>query len=140
MRGRSHDQADDKLGQLGPVSGLEKPAQVVPPSAGGGRGREGGVRAAARELGISRTDARRAVHRVHRIAPAVREALRDMPEIADNGAELDALATLPAEQQVDDGTRHGVAGDAPGFNHYEKFRCRVAAGAAASNNRLKLRL
>jgi hypothetical protein len=98
--GRSHDQADDKLGQVGPVSELHKAAQAVPPPAGGGRGREGGVRAAARELGISRTDARRAVHRVHRIAPAVREALRDMPEIADNGAELDALAALPAEPQA----------------------------------------
>jgi ParB family chromosome partitioning protein len=98
--GRSHDHADDKLGQVGPVSELDKAAQAVPPPAGGGRGREGGVRAAALELGISRTDARRAVHRVHRIAPAVREALRDMPEIADNGAELDALAALPAEQQA----------------------------------------
>ena len=97
---RSHDQADHKLGQLGPVSELDEAAQAVPPPAGGGRGREGGVRAAARELGISRTDARRAVHRVHRIGGAVREALRDMPEIADNGAELDALAALPAEQQA----------------------------------------
>jgi len=79
---------------------LDKAAQAVQPAAQGGRGREGGVRAAARELGISRTDARRAVHRVHRIGPAVREALRVMPEIADNGAELDALAALPAEQQA----------------------------------------
>ena len=30
----------------------------------------------------------------------MRDALRDMPEIAHNGAELDALATLPAEQQA----------------------------------------
>src|SRR5271169_949916 len=74
------------------------PATQLP--ARGGRGREGGVRAAARELGISRTDAQRAVHRVHRIAPGVRNALRDMPEIADNGVELDALAALPAEQQA----------------------------------------
>jgi hypothetical protein len=79
---------------------LDKAARAVPPHAGGGRGREGGVRAAAREFGISRTDARRAAHRAHSIAPAVREALRDMPEIADNGAELDALAALPAEQQA----------------------------------------
>lgn len=42
----------------------------------------------------------RAVQRVDRIAPAVREALRDIPEIADNGVELDALAALPAEQQA----------------------------------------
>ena len=98
--GRPCGHADDKLGQVGPVSELDKAAQSVPPPAGGGRGREGGVRAAARELGISRTDARRALHRVNRIGRAVREALRDMPEVADNGAELDALAALPAEQQA----------------------------------------
>jgi ParB-like nuclease domain len=90
--GRSGDQADDKPDQVGPVS------ELIP--ARGGRGREGSVRAAARELGISRTDALRAVQRVDRIAPAVREALRDIPEIADNGVELDALAALPAEQQA----------------------------------------
>jgi hypothetical protein len=98
--GRPCGQAGDKLGQVGSVSELGKAAQATRSPARGGRGREGGVRAAARELGISRTDARRAVHRVHRIAPAVREALRDMPETADNGAELDALAALPAEQQA----------------------------------------
>jgi hypothetical protein len=90
--GASCDQDDDKLDQVGPVS------ELIP--ARGERGREGGVRAAARELGISQTDARRAVHRVHRIAPGVRDALRDMPEIADNGVELDALAALSAEQQA----------------------------------------
>jgi hypothetical protein len=42
----------------------------------------------------------RAVQRVDRIAPSVREALRDIPEIAGNGVELDALAALPAEQQA----------------------------------------
>src|SRR6516165_10184118 len=90
--GTSCDQADDKLDQVGPVS------EVIP--ARDGRGREGGVRAAARELGISRTGALRAVQRVDRISPAVREVLREIPEIADNGVELDALAALPAEQQA----------------------------------------
>ena len=98
--GRPSDQADDKLGQVGSVCEMDRAAQAARPRAQGGRGREGGVRAAARELGISRTDAQRAVHRVQRIGGAVREALRDMPEIADNGAELDALAALPAEQQA----------------------------------------
>ena len=97
---RRCDRADDKLGHVGPVSELDKAAQAVRVPARGGRGREGGVRAAARELGISRTNARRAVHRVHRIAPAVRNALLDMPGIADNGVELDALAGLPTEQQA----------------------------------------
>ena len=94
------DRADDKLGQVGSVSEPDKVAQIAQVRAQGGRGRAGGVRAAARELGISQTDARRAVHRVHRIAPGVRDALRDMPEIADNGVELDALAALSAEQQA----------------------------------------
>jgi hypothetical protein len=98
--GRPCAHAGDKLGQVGAVSELDKAARAVPPPARGGRGREGGVRVAARELGISQTDARRAVHRVHRIGPALREVLRDMPEIADNGAELDALAALPEEQQA----------------------------------------
>ena len=98
--GEPCDQAADKLGQVGPVSELDKAAPATQLPARGGRGREGGVRVAARELGISRTDAQRAVHRVHRIAPGVRNALRDMPEIADNGVELDALAALPAEQQA----------------------------------------
>jgi len=92
VAGASCDQADDKLDQVGPVS------ELIP--ARGERGREGGVRAAARELGISRTEALRAVQRVDRISPAVREALRDIPEIADNGVELDALAALSAEQQA----------------------------------------
>src|SRR6516225_9338658 len=95
--GEPCDRADDKLDQVGPVSGVYRVAQMAQLSAPGGRGREGGLRAAAHELGISRTDARRAVHRVDRIAPGVRDALRDMPEIADNGVELDALAALPAE-------------------------------------------
>jgi len=98
--GRPYDQAGDKLGQVGSVCELDRAAQAARPPAQGGRGREGGVRAAARELGISRSDAQRAVHRVHRIERAVRDALRDMPEIANNGADLDALAALPAEQQA----------------------------------------
>jgi hypothetical protein len=90
--GEPCDQADDRPDQVGPVS------ELIP--ARGGRGRQGGVRAAARELGISRTGALRAVQRVDRIAPAVREALRDIPEIAGNGVELDALAAVPAELQA----------------------------------------
>jgi ParB-like chromosome segregation protein Spo0J len=38
-----------------------KPAQVAPVSPKGGRGHEGGINAAARELGIDRTEAQRAV-------------------------------------------------------------------------------
>jgi len=41
------DQADNKLGQVGPVSELNKVAPVAPVLAPGGRGREGGICAAA---------------------------------------------------------------------------------------------
>ena len=41
------DQADNKLGQVGPVSELNKVAPVAPVLAPGGCGREGGIRAAA---------------------------------------------------------------------------------------------
>ena len=40
----------------------------------------------------------RAVKRAS-IAPEVKAAIRDNPTIADNGLELDALASMPAEEQ-----------------------------------------
>jgi len=49
------------------------------------------MRAAARELGISRTDALRAVQRVGRIAPAVREAGSILP-LAPRITKLQLLA------------------------------------------------
>jgi hypothetical protein len=52
----------------------QEPAQVAPVS--GGRGNTGGIRAASRELGIDRDEARRAV-RIASIAPEAREAARE---------------------------------------------------------------
>ena len=59
---------------------------------------EGGIRAAARELGVAKDEAHRAVKRAS-IAPEVKAAIRGNPTIADSGVELDALASMPAEEQ-----------------------------------------
>jgi ParB-like nuclease domain len=95
---RPDDQADDKLAQVGPVSQLIKAAPTASVLAPGGRGREGGIRGAARELGISRTGARFIVSTSSPGKRARRSTT--MPEIAGNGVELDALAALPAAQQA----------------------------------------
>lgn len=61
---------------------------------------EGGVNAAARELGIERNEAHRAVKRTEAIPEDVRETIKaDLPAVADNGRELEALATAAPEQQ-----------------------------------------
>ena len=72
-------------------------AQIEPKT----RGRpESGVKAAARDLGVERNEAQRAVARVEKIAVDVRDGIRDnLPQVADTGAELDALAKLPQEKQ-----------------------------------------
>jgi len=51
----------------------EKPAQVAPVS--GGRGNEAGVRAASRELGVDRDQARRSI-KIANISPAAKDAAR----------------------------------------------------------------
>ncbi len=42
---------------------------------------------------------RRSVRRAEAISPEVKEAIADMPEIADKGVELDALAAMEPEEQ-----------------------------------------
>ena len=66
---------------------------------GGGHRKAGGSNAAARRLGIERTEVQRAVKRAERIAPEVKAAIRCNPTIADSGVELDALASMPPEAQ-----------------------------------------
>ena len=53
----------------------------------------------AEKTGMSRTDIARSVHRAEAIAAEVKEAIHDMPEIADKGVELDALAAVEPEEQ-----------------------------------------
>jgi ParB family chromosome partitioning protein len=75
----------------------EKLTQDV--SVSGGRGKEGGIRAASRDLGINREDARRAVH-VASLAPDAKEAAREAG-LADNRTALLQAAKEPPERQAD---------------------------------------
>ena len=59
------------------------------------------VQDAAAKTGISKRSVQVAIHRAESIAPEVKEVIRDMPEIADKGVELDALAAVPEEQQME---------------------------------------
>lgn len=54
----------------------------------------------AAKTGLSERSIERAVYRANQIAPEVRDEIRQMPEIADKGVELDALAKAPPEQQA----------------------------------------
>jgi ParB family chromosome partitioning protein len=49
---------------------------------------------------ISGRSVQRSIARVNNIDPAVRDRIRSMPDIADNGTELDTLASLGAEDQL----------------------------------------
>ncbi|HUA59379.1 MAG TPA: ParB N-terminal domain-containing protein [Verrucomicrobiae bacterium] len=53
----------------------------------------------AAKTGISRTDIARSIHRAEAIVPEVMEVIRDIPEIAEKGVELDALAAVEPEDQ-----------------------------------------
>ena len=55
----------------------------------------------AEKIGTTARDIRRSIHRATKIDPAVRDRIRDKPEIADSGVELDALASLKPRQQGD---------------------------------------
>jgi ParB-like chromosome segregation protein Spo0J len=78
------------------TDGKDKLAQVAPVS--GGRGNEGGINAAARELGIERTDAQRAV-RVASITEEAQAAAREAG-VDDNRSALLAVAKESPDQQV----------------------------------------
>ena len=55
----------------------------------------------AEKIGTTARDIRRSTHRATKIDPAVRDRIRDKPEIADSGVEIDALASLKPGQQGD---------------------------------------
>jgi ParB family chromosome partitioning protein len=75
----------------------EKPAQLAPVS--GGRGNTGGVNAAARDLGIDRTEAWRAV-KVAGLSSEAKAAARETG-LDDNQAALLRAARAPATRQVE---------------------------------------
>jgi ParB-like chromosome segregation protein Spo0J len=80
----------------------EKPRQVDAVSAGG-RGNTGGVRAAARELGITEPEARRSVQ-IDSITPAAKEAAREA------GLDRNQSALLKVASYADD-DQVGAVGD-----------------------------
>lgn len=51
------------------------------------------------KVGISARDIRRSIRRVEKIDAKVRDRIRDLPEIADSGVELDALAAMDDAHQ-----------------------------------------
>ena len=53
----------------------------------------------ANKIGIDTRTVRRTIHRVEQIDSKVRDRIRDVPEIADSGVELDALAAMEPSQQ-----------------------------------------
>lgn len=75
----------------------DKLAQVEPVS--GGRGKTGGVRAAARELGIERTTAQRAI-KIANLSPEAKETARDTGQEDNQSALLMAARHETPEEQV----------------------------------------
>ena len=76
----------------------EKVTQFASP--GGRQPAPTGIRAAARELGITKRQAQRALNRTKNIAPEVQDEISNMPEIADSGVALDALANAQPDKQT----------------------------------------
>jgi ParB-like chromosome segregation protein Spo0J len=76
----------------------KKLAQSAPVSAKGGRGRTGGIRAASRELGIDRDDARRAL-KVASLTEEAKEAAKEVG-LDDNRSALLKAAEQPMERQA----------------------------------------
>jgi hypothetical protein len=54
----------------------------------------------ATKTALSERTIQQSIHRAENIAPEVRDPIRDIPEIADKGVELDALAKMSPERQA----------------------------------------
>jgi ParB family transcriptional regulator, chromosome partitioning protein len=52
------------------------------------------------KTGLSARTIQQSIHRAENIVPEVRDAIRDISQIADSGAELDALAKMSPERQA----------------------------------------
>jgi ParB family chromosome partitioning protein len=78
---------------------LEKVAQVAPVSKGG-RGKEGGIRAATRELGLERTEVQRAIKIAEKTTPEAKVVAKEAG-LANNQTALLKIAAAPAERQVE---------------------------------------
>lgn len=87
---------DEQIAEWIRLTDEEKPAQLAPVS--GGRGNEGGINAASRELGIERTEAQRAV-KVASITDEAKDAAREAG-LDNNRSALLQVAKEAPERQV----------------------------------------
>jgi hypothetical protein len=75
----------------------------LPGAPGGGKAKTANLAGfaadTAKNTGIAGRTIRRAVRRANEIDRTVRDRIRDKPEIADSGVELDTLASMPAAEQ-----------------------------------------
>lgn len=92
-------QGNEKLAEAREVQSAQSEPFESKRKDGRGHRKESGTRAAARGLGIDRNEAQRAMKRVKRIAPDIRNEIRAIPAIADKSVELDALARATPDQQ-----------------------------------------
>lgn len=105
-----------------------KPSQ--PETVSGGRGNEGGLSKASRDLGIDRDDARRAV-KVAGLAPDAKQAARDAG-LADNRTALLQAAREPPERWRDSCGAHSAAPPSPAL--FRLGRSCGASGPARSSS------
>jgi hypothetical protein len=77
--------------------------KVVFPVPGGGKAKTANLAGfavdTAKNTGLAERSIRRAVRRANKIDQTVRDRIRDKPEIADSGVELDTLARMPVDGQ-----------------------------------------
>ena len=75
----------------------------LPGAPGGGKAKTANLAGfavdTAKNTGIAERSVRRAVRRANEIDLTVRDRIRNKPEIADSGVELDTLANMPAAEQ-----------------------------------------
>jgi ParB family chromosome partitioning protein len=92
----------------------------------------------AEKTGLDRRTVERSVHRAEAIAPEVKDAIRDIPEIADKGAELDALAAVAPEEQkaAVEAVRSGQARNVREATRAAKTRQRRRRRAALSDQEI----
>jgi ParB-like chromosome segregation protein Spo0J len=107
-------------------------AQVAPKPQGGRP--EGGIRAAARDLRIERTDARRAI-KIASIVPEAKESARKAG-VDDNQSQLLEVAAQPIEQQVKKVAEivHRTSRPRKGIGTAKRERARRRAGKQGVQN------
>jgi ParB family transcriptional regulator, chromosome partitioning protein len=82
------------------------------------------TRDTAIRTGLSERTIQQSIHRAEHIVPEVRDAVRNIPEIADKGVELDALAKMSPQHQAAVVARV-KSGDAPNIRAAAASRARI---------------